>query len=94
MGFALIWMLCGVVAYMIGSKKGEGICAFFAGLLFGPIGILIALLGKGNRKGCSYCKELMHKEAIVCPHCQRSVADTQVVGGSKNTNTGRNRVAP
>jgi len=69
----LLWILCGIVASMIGNKKGEGVLAFFFGLLLGPFGILIALFSKGNRKTCPFCKELMHKNATVCPHCQREI---------------------
>jgi len=71
MTFVLIWLFCGVVAGMIGSKKGEGCGAFLIGVLFGPFGILFALLSKGNRRACPHCKELIHKDATVCPKCQR-----------------------
>lgn len=70
----LIWILCGVVAAMIGAKKGEGCGGFILGVLLGPFGILIALLSKGNRKTCPHCKELIHQDATVCSRCQRDVA--------------------
>jgi predicted amidophosphoribosyltransferase len=28
-------------------------------------------LSKGNRKTCPHCRELIHKDATVYPHCQR-----------------------
>jgi len=56
---------------MIGSKKGEGVSAFLLGLLFGPFGILLALFSKGNRITCPHCRELVHKDATVCPNCQK-----------------------
>src|SRR6266540_877282 len=73
MEFVIIWILCGVVAAMIGAKKGFGGSGFVVGLLLGPIGILIAIFAKGDRKSCSYCKEWIHKDATVCPHCQREM---------------------
>jgi hypothetical protein len=73
MVFVLIWLLCGVVAAMIGNKKGEGCGAFVVGALFGPFGILFALLSSGNRKTCPFCKEQIHKDAVVCPRCQREI---------------------
>ena len=73
MVFVGFWFLCGIVAAMIGSKKGEGILAFLFGVLLGPIGILIALFSTGNRRTCPYCKESVHKEAKVCSHCQRDI---------------------
>jgi hypothetical protein len=71
MEFVILWILCGVVAAMIGAKKGVARAEFYAGLFLGPIGILIAIFSKGDRKSCSYCKEWIHKDATVCPHCQR-----------------------
>ena len=67
------WLLCGIIAAMIGSQKGEGCFAFIMGVLFGPFGILFALVSNGNRKVCPSCKELIHKDAMVCPHCQRDM---------------------
>jgi hypothetical protein len=60
--FVFLWILCGVAAAMIGNQKGEGCSAFFIGVIFGPFGILFALLSSGNRKACP-----------VCPRCQRNV---------------------
>jgi len=73
MELLFLWLLCGIAAAMIGSQKGEGCAGFMAGVLLGPFGILIALFSKGNRKTCPYCKELIHKDAAVCKHCQRDV---------------------
>lgn len=72
-GFFVIWILCGLIAAVIGEKKGEGCAAFFIGFLFGPFGILFALLSKGNRRTCPHCKELIHKDANVCPHCRMTL---------------------
>lgn len=73
MAFLLIWLLFGIVAAMIGKQKGEGLSGFILGILFGPIGILIVLFGKGNRKTCPACKELIHKDATRCPRCQKDL---------------------
>lgn len=67
-------MLCAIVAALIGARKGEGFLAFILGLLLGPIGILIALVSKGNRRPCPWCKETVHKEAVVCPRCRGVLA--------------------
>ena len=58
---------------MIGAKKGAGTSGFIVGFLLGPLGILIAIFSKGDRKSCPYCKEWIHKDATVCPHCQREI---------------------
>ena len=72
-GAVILWILCGVVAAMIGAKKGVARAGFYAGFLFGPFGILLAIFSKGDRKSCLYCKEWIHKDATVCPHCQGDV---------------------
>jgi hypothetical protein len=75
MEFVLIvgWLACGLIAASIGQRKGEGCGAFIVGVLLGPLGILLALVSKGNRKTCPFCKELIHKDAVVCPRCQRDL---------------------
>lgn len=74
MDWVVIWFICGIISAMIGSRKGEGCGAFIIGVLLGPFGILITIFSKGNRKECPFCKELIHREATVCPNCQREVA--------------------
>jgi hypothetical protein len=69
----LIWIICGIVAAIIGNQKGEGCAGFILGVVLGPIGILLALGSKGNRKQCPFCKEMIHREALVCPRCQREM---------------------
>jgi len=58
---------------MIGARKGEGCAGLILGIPFGPFAILFALFSKGNRKTCPYCKEWVHKDASVCPRCQREI---------------------
>jgi hypothetical protein len=76
MEFIIIWFLCGVAAAVIGSRKGAGCSGFFLGLLFGPFGIIIALAMKGDRIRCPLCKELIHKKAVICPHCRSNLLET------------------
>jgi hypothetical protein len=75
MEFIGFWLLCGIVAAMIGRRKGAGCVGFVVGLILGPIGIIIALVMKGNRKACPFCKELVNRDATVCPHCQKDIDD-------------------
>lgn len=80
MTFVLLWLLCGVVAAIIGSKRGLGCAGLGVGILFGPFGILITYLSKGNRKACPHCKELIHWEATVCPRCTQPIDSSQPSG--------------
>lgn len=70
----VLWLISIIIATSIGSKKGEGLGGFLFGLLLGPIGVVLTLLSSGNRKPCKFCKELIHKDAIVCQHCQKEIA--------------------
>lgn len=75
--YILIWIACALIGAVIGSKKGEAGSGFLIGLVFGPLGVIFALLSTGNRKPCLHCKEPIHKNAAICPHC-RTALSTQV----------------
>jgi len=68
--WALIWA---IICSLIGARKGAAFGYFFLGLILGPIGAIIALVGKGNRVKCPYCKKLIDLEASVCPWCRSKV---------------------
>ena len=70
MELVLIWLACIFAATVIGGRKGSGAAGFFLGLLLGPIGVLIVLVMSGDRVSCRYCKEMIQRGAIKCPHCQ------------------------
>ena len=74
MELLLLWILFGIVAAIIGSKKGAGCAGFILGMLLGPFGIIIALFITGDRKTCPFCRELIHQDATVCSHCQRDLS--------------------
>jgi predicted amidophosphoribosyltransferase len=73
MGWFMFWLLCAAAAAMIGASKGRGGLGFLLGFLFGPFGILFALLIGGNRRECPSCKTKIHKDATVCPMCRSAV---------------------
>lgn len=83
MEFALLWLLCGFVAMAIGHGKGEGCGAFILGCLLGPFGILAAIVSKGDRKQCPWCRQWIDPEALVCHHCQRDQPRPQAVDSSR-----------
>jgi hypothetical protein len=71
--FLIIWLIFGIVSAWIGAKKGQGGTTFVIGVLLGPLGLLVAVLSKGNRRKCPLCRELMHRDATVCPHCRNEI---------------------
>lgn len=74
----LCWLGCAPLAGLVGARKGELWAAALAGLIFGPLGIVFALLSRGNRLPCPFCKESVHEEATVCPHCRQTLPQPSV----------------
>ena len=70
----LAWLALGIAAAIVGSRKGIGCLGLILGVVLGPVGLVIVLVMKGNRKQCPYCMEYIHKDASVCPKCQRKQA--------------------
>ena len=66
----LIWLVSWIATIVVSSKKGEGGIAVITGFLFGPLALIVALAGKGNKVKCPKCQELIDKKAIICPHCR------------------------
>ena len=69
-----LWVLFGVFSAMIASTKGRSAGGwFFMGLIFGPFGLLVALLPATEKSGatrkCPDCAEVVKAEAMVCKHC-------------------------
>lgn len=74
-GLVLFWVCCGLIASIVGAKKGEGVIGFIVGFVFGPIGLLLVIASKGKDGWrCRFCKEGVHKDATVCKHCGSSLA--------------------
>lgn len=72
-GLIVFWIVCGIVAAIIGSRKGAGCSAFIVGLALGPLGIVVAIFMKGNRRQCPSCREYIDKDASKCPKCQEDL---------------------
>ena len=69
----LIWLVSIVIGVSVGSKKGEGCLSLIMCFLLGPLWLPIVFLSNGNRKPCPFCKELINKDAIICPHCRNEL---------------------
>ena len=66
----IFWLVCGVVAAMIGADKGEAVSGFVVGFVLGPLGVVVALLSQGNTKKCDACQKRVNRMATKCPYCQ------------------------
>jgi len=72
----VIWLACGVISSTVAQSKVHSSCLWFGiGIIFGPLGLLIALVMPGAWKGkpCPYCKKWIHRDAVKCPECQSTL---------------------
>ncbi|SMC84317.1 hypothetical protein [Novosphingobium sp. B1] len=80
-----VWPLCVILAPVIAWSKGRSGCSFaILAVLFGPLAVLASMivspdpeikirkgLASGKLVRCVWCREPVHLDAAVCPHCQR-----------------------
>lgn len=95
-------ILCGFVAAIIAqARSANGLTAFLAGILLGPIGVLIAFgmpsyrgsadpsgLPPGLRRECPFCKSQIDRDATVCKFCQRA-SDAVLSSAGSTCKSGR-----
>ena len=80
--FAVFWVICGGVAAFVADSRGANPgLGFLAGVLLGPLGIVIAMfmgsdadrarkqVASGSKKACPRCAETVQRAALVCKHC-------------------------
>jgi hypothetical protein len=73
--YVFLWLLCALAAsYIYHGKRRSWIAGGLAGLIFGPIGILLALLTRPLEpppltKQCPACNAAAPYLAHVCPAC-------------------------
>lgn len=75
------WILLGaLLGVLAAQKRGFNVVgAALGGALLGPLAFLMffmsGLVSSDKKKKCPFCAEFVRQEAIVCPHCQREIAD-------------------
>jgi hypothetical protein len=81
-----VWIICSILAASIYNGKGRsGIIGFLAGIILGPIGVLLALATPKSDKGLREKEEneldRRHEngELKVCPFCAEYIRPEAVV---------------
>jgi hypothetical protein len=66
--------IIGLLPAWIASRKGQSFFGWwvFGGLLF-IVALPIALMQKDRRPTCPDCREVVHSDAVKCPHCQSGI---------------------
>jgi hypothetical protein len=86
----IVAVVFGLIASMIYQSKGRNaLSGFLAGMIFGPLGVIFALMSsvdaegllrqkiqKGELKLCPYCAEPIKAAAIRCKHCLSDLNDS------------------
>ena len=97
--FIVTWVLFGLLAGAIGAARNVGFWLHaIIGFLFGPVGVLTALLFKPsvdekfNKEGkssglvkCPFCAEIVKAEARICKHCHSNL--TEALGERTDTSS-------
>lgn len=70
MEFLILWLVMGLVGFLLGKWKGREGLGFLLGFLLGPIGWVIMLLVDDIRAKCPHCAGPLPKEKVArCMHC-------------------------
>jgi len=73
-------VVSGFLTASVWSRKGgSAFTGFVLGILLGPIGLIIALVGGDQRAKCPYCSERIQADAIICPHCRTTLKSVETL---------------
>lgn len=84
---AAFWFIaCPIIAGIVGAQKGRAFTSILVALIFGPLGVLLAIIAKPNTarlakldeknkssagmSQCSACYTWVDQRATICPNCK------------------------
>jgi hypothetical protein len=70
----LAWIVCPIVGAFIGNARGRALGGFLAGLLLGPLGLIVAFMLKPMGRECASCRGIVPAQATKCLHCGSDLA--------------------
>jgi len=81
--FLILWAASFWIALSIGIIKNRTVFGFLLGAFTGPVGAVVILFFSSTTKKCSWCKNHIAKDALICPYCRKS---KRVINGSLKNN--------
>lgn len=73
------WLIFAGLSAGVAERKGNSKLGWFAvGVIFGPIGMLAALVAPNSgprafERRCPFCCGIVHKDAIICMYCHNEI---------------------
>jgi len=68
----VIWAASVLFGAAVGMRRRAGLPGMITGLLFGPVGVVVACL-MDFRWQCPECKESVNDRSFCCPHCRTTL---------------------
>jgi hypothetical protein len=65
------WLACGLLGHIVGAQKEAGTTGTVLGLLFGPLGVIVAGFIDA-RPICPTCGTRLNGQPTLCPACKTS----------------------
>jgi len=86
MEILIIWLFFGIISAVVASTKGRSAFGWFViGILFGPLGFILALVIQEKKvvqsepmRKCPYCAELIKLEALKCHYCGTELSEEDI----------------
>ena len=83
-----LWMVFPLLGAWGGRRRGRTTEGFLLGCLLGPLGcLLVPFLSERGGGRCPACREVVQREATICPHCRTALSYADVpppAGGWKH----------
>lgn len=71
-GWLAVCVCCAILGAIVGQRRRSAGAGLLLGLIFGPLGIIVAFALDARPK-CPACQERLNPAASLCPHCRTAL---------------------